>query len=260
MLVENRAGGNGTIGPSYVARAKPDGYTLFMGSGTTQAASLSLFKQPPFDPFKDFSYACTTLMQGFVITVAAKSPIQNMRELTAHLKKKGSNGSYATGTIPGQVLGELYKQAAGLETVCVNYKSSGDHLNDLLSGSLDFAASDIIFSLGQEKAGTIRILGIGLKERMQSIPNIPTLEEQDIRGIDLPIWWLVAGPAGLPKPMLEKIAGWYDEVQRSEDTRKFFKDTATDHMFSTPEETRARVENEIKRWREFIKTAKIEPT
>ncbi len=260
VLVENRPGAAGNIANTYVSKAKPDGYTVYPVGGASLAASVHLFKQPPVDPLNDYEPVGTVLKQGWLLVVDAKSPFKTLPELTAYLRQKKGNASYSTATTNGTVMGEMYKAIAGLETVQVNYKTIGDSLNDLLSGTIDFAMADAAYSLGQIKNGRIRALAISTPERMQSMPDIPTMAEGGVPGINLVLWTGVFVPKGTPQPIKAKLAEWIAQLLKMPETGPFLSAIGTDPFYLTPEETGELLRREIELWRGFVRTAKIEPT
>ncbi len=139
IIVENRSGAGGNIAIEYVARSKPDGYTIFVHAGSAVAAGMHLYKNPPVDVGKAITIAATINRQPFMLVVDAKSPYKTVADLTAAMKQKGEKASYAAAAPTGRIMGEIYKLRAGLKAVEVNYKTAPDSLNDMLSGAVDLA-------------------------------------------------------------------------------------------------------------------------
>ena len=188
VIVENKVGAVGNIATEYVARAKPDGYTLYITGGTALAASGSLFKNQPVDVAKAFITVATLSKQPTLLVVGANSAARTLPELTAILKEKGEKGTYGTAFPSARVLGALYKKAAGLQAVEVQYRTSKDWVNDLNSGAVDFAFIDSVSGVGLGREGRVRILAGTVGERAASLPDVPTMREGGI-AIDLPGWW-----------------------------------------------------------------------
>ena len=256
VVVENKTGANSNIATTYVARAKPDGYTLYPFAGTTVAATMHLFKQPPVDVGKSITVAATTSNLAFMLVVDPKSPYKTVADLTAAMKKKGASASYATAANPGSIMGALYKQATGIEAVEVQYRTAPDSLNELVSGKLDFGMHDPIFALAQAREGRLRILAVSSTDRLQSLPDVPTMTEAGVP-MDLNIWWGVMTAAGTPRPIIDKINGWFKEIVSSEETKKFLALSGADPMIRTPDQAQEMFLAAIKEWGEYVKLARI---
>ncbi len=259
VIVENKPGASGDLAHAYVANSKPDGYTVYPVGGSTLAASMHIFKTPPIDPLKDLEPISLLLKQGWLLTVAGNSPYNNVRELTAALKAKQGKASYSTATVPGTLMGELYKSIAGVDITQVNYKTFGDSLNDLNTGVIDVGFADAAYTLREMKNGRLKALGISTKERMRSMPDIPTMTEAGVPGIDIVVWWVNMVPAGTPQPIKAKLRGWFEEIQRMPETEKFLASIGTDPFFGGPDEATAFLKDQIKVWGDMIRLAKIEP-
>ena len=177
VVVENRVGANSNIATEYVARSKPDGYTLYLFAGTTVAATMALFKNPPVDPGKTLDAIATTSNLAFMLMVDANSPYKTVAELTEAMKKKGDKATYAVAANPGIIMGAIYKEKTGVSAVEVLYKSAPDSINEMQSGKLDFAFHDPIFGLAQARQGRMRVLAVSTSERLKSAPEYPTMKE-----------------------------------------------------------------------------------
>jgi tripartite-type tricarboxylate transporter receptor subunit TctC len=259
VIVENKVGANSNIATEYVARSKPDGYTLYPFAGTTVAATMHLFKNPPVDVGKSIQVAATTSNLAFMLVVDTKSPYRTVAELTKAMKQKGADASYAVAANPGVIMGALYKNAAGLEAVEVLYKSAPDSLNEMASGKLDYGLHDPIFALAQAREGRLRILAVSSSERLQSQPDVPTMNESGVP-MNLNLWWGVMLAAGTPKPIVDKINSWFSEIVRTEETRKFLALSGADPMVRTPEQAEAMFLKAIGEWGDYVRIANIPQT
>ena len=260
VIVENRSGAGGNIAIEYVARAKPDGYTVFVHGATGTAASMSLFKKPPVDVGKTIQVVATINRQPFMILVDAKSPYQTLADLTAAMKQKGAKASYATAAPFGTVVGEIYKQGTGVTAVEVPYKNAIDSLNDQLSGSLDYAVHDPVYALAEQRKGELRILAVSTADRLKANPDFPTMKELGISDLDMMGWWAAMVPQGTPKPIADQINKWFDQVVATEETRKFLASFGGDQLTMPPDQAQALFLKEINNWAEYVRIAKIVPS
>ena len=258
VVVENKPGANSSIATEYVARARPDGYTIFIGGSDSFGSPLYLFKKPPTDPRKDFIYVSPLVSQGFILTVPADAPYKNVADLTAAMKQKGDKASYPTANNPATILAEAYKKSAGLQTVQVNYKTSADFLNDMMSGRLDYVWADPVFGLSRIREGKFKPLAVSTAKRISSIPDIPTAKEAGIADIDMNLWWVTAVPAGTPQPIVEKLNEWWTQIGKDPETKEFLGKFGAEPWTASLAETKALIDKEIKDWEVYVKLAKIE--
>ena len=258
IIVENKAGAAGNIGTEYVARAKPDGYTIFVHAASAVAASMHLFKKPPVDVGKTILIAATINRQPFMLVVSAKSPYRTVAELTAAMKQKGTKVSYATTAPNGTVMGEIYKATTGVQAVEISYRSGPDSLNELLSGKTDYGMLDPAFSLPQIREGRLRVLAVSSGKRLEANPDIPTMTESGVP-MDLTGWWAAMLPAGTSKPIVTKVNQWFTQIVKTDETKKFLNNFGGDPFIISPEEAQALFEKSIKDWGEYVRIARIEP-
>ena len=256
VVVENKVGANSNVATEFVARSKPDGHVLYPFAGTTVAASMHLFKNPPVDVGKALAVAATTSNLAFMLTVDIKSPYKTVAELTAAMKQKGDKASYATTANPGVIMGAIYRNVAGLSGIDVPYRTGPESLNELLSGRIDYAIHDPIFALGQAREGRIRILAVSTGKRLLSQPDIPTMTESGIP-MDLSLWWGVMVPSATPRPIVDKINGWFSQIVSTPETKKFLADSGADPLINTPEKAQEMFQTAIKEWGEYVRIAKI---
>jgi tripartite-type tricarboxylate transporter receptor subunit TctC len=258
VIVENKSGAGGNIATEYVARSKPDGHTIYVHAGTAVAANQSLFKKPPVDVVRDIRVAATINRQPFMAVVDAKSPYKTLAELTEAMKKKGDKASYAYAAPTGRIMGEIYKDKTGIKALEINYRTAPDSLNEMLSGKLDFAMHDPVFSLAQQREGRLRILAVSTGTRLDALPDLPTMTELGIP-MDLTGWWAAMLPAGTPKPVVDKVHAWFVQMVSSEETKKFLNSFGGDPYINTPEQGQAMLERDVKAWGDYVRMAKIEP-
>ncbi len=259
VLVENKAGAGGNIATEYTARAKPDGYTIYVHAGSGIAANMHLFKNPTIDAGKALQVAATINKQPFMLVVDPSKPWKTTQELTAYLKEKGDKATYAISNPPGQVMGALYKTILGLKAVEVPYRTAQDVLPDFASGAIDFGTLDPQFSTTQAKTGKLRILAVSSAQRMTSAPEIPTMIEGGVPGLDMMGWFSVQVPSATPKPIVTQINTWFNDILRTPEAATFLAQFGSDVFISTPEQGQELLLKEIKAWGDYVKVAKIEP-
>lgn len=261
VVVENKPGAQGMLATDFVAKSRPDGYTILITpASSTLATAPHLFRQLPFDPLRDFASVTTINTLAFVIAVDAAKPIRTIDELVAALKAKPGQGIYGTGSNTGQVAAELFKAKLGLNTTYVSYKASTQALTSLLQGDIDFLSYDATWASTQvEPKGRLRVLAVTSAKRSGTLPSVPTLAELGMKDFDITPWWGVVVPAGTPRPVIERLAGWFNEITNAEDTKTFLARAALDAFPGSPESMAALLRKDMERWGGYVKLAKIEP-
>jgi tripartite-type tricarboxylate transporter receptor subunit TctC len=260
VVVENKPGANGSIATAELARAKPDGHTIMITpASSTIAAAPYLFKNLQFDATKDFAAVTTIASLSFVLMVDAAKPIKSVDELVAHLKTRPNHGFYGTSNNTGVIAAELFKQAAGLKTTYAPYKANTQALTDLLQGTVDFLSYDATWAAQQVKGGRVRVLAATAAKRSVAFPDVPTLGELGYGKNDVTPWWGVVVPAGTPRPVIEKLAGWFNQITSEDDTKQFLARAAFDPFPGSPDQMAALLKSDAARWKGYVELAKIEP-
>jgi tripartite-type tricarboxylate transporter receptor subunit TctC len=259
VIVENKPGVQGTLASDFVAKSRPDGYTLMITpASSTLATAPHIFKKLPFDPIKDFAPVTSIASLSFVLAVDAARPIKSVDELVKVLKSKPDHGFYGTGSNTGQVAAELFKEKMGLATVYVPYKVTVDALTGVVGGSVDFISYDTTWAVTQHPH-RLRILAVTAAKRQSALPDVPTLSELGLGEFDIAPWFGVVVPAATPRPVIDKLAGWFNQITTAEDTKQFLARASLDPFPGSPEQMAAHLQNETQRWGRWVKMAKIEP-
>ena len=259
VIVENRPGAQGLVATDFVAKSKPDGYTILITpASSTLATAPHIFKQIPFDPLKDLAPVTTVVLgPAFTIAVDAAKPYRNVDDLVKALKTKQSNGFYGTQSNSGQVTGELFKQMAGLKTTYVPFKATTDALSSLLSGEVDFLTVDATWGSTMHPH-KIHLIAVTTPKRTTTLPDIPTMQEQGFKDFDITPWWGVVVSAGTPRPIIDKLAAWFNQINAMPETKEFLARSVVDVFPGSPESMAALLKTETERWKRFVELAKIE--
>ena len=258
ILVENKPGAGGNIATEYAVRAKPDGYTIFVHAGNTVASNVHLIRNNPVDPAREIQIAATINRQAFMLAVDTRRPWQTLDALTEHLRARGDKASYGAAANSGVIMCALYKEAAHLAAVEVNYRMAQDQLNDMASGTVDFGCNDPLFTLAQAREGRLRILAVASGTRLAAAPDVPTMTELGYP-MDLAGWFAAMVPAATPRPIVETINRWFNAILATQETRAFLRNAGGDPWISTPEEGQARLLRDIADWESYVRVAKLKP-
>ena len=259
VIVENKPGAQTNIAAEYVAKSKPNGYTLFLASGnSTFASNTYLFKKLPFDPHKSFAPITTLTRVPFVLIVNASKDISSVEQLTRVLKTKKDKGSYGSSTSNAVVISELYKSLAGLETIQIPYKGSEQIWPELAAGGIDFTFTDPANATTILKQKWARALAVTSAQRSPSMPDLPTMVESGVPGFDVTSWLGIYAPAGTPRPILEKLSAWINQIMTSDDLKKIMAGISYDAMPGSPDSLDKFHAAEIEKWGQLIKGAKLE--
>jgi tripartite-type tricarboxylate transporter receptor subunit TctC len=204
VVVDDRPGASAQLGALYVAKAKPDGYTLFMTTNTSHSANPSLFAQLRYDPIKDFTPVAGVGELPFALAVHPAVPARNMAELIAYAKANPGKLSYATPNSTSLVASETLKRLAGIDMVGVPYKSSPQAMTDLVGGQVQVYVADLGSGMSMLKSDKVRTLGLTTAEPSRILPGVPPIAKT-VPGFDLTSWNGVFGPAGMPPEVVNRL-------------------------------------------------------
>ena len=258
IVVENKVGASGNLALIYVSKAKPDGYTVLIHAPSAIAANLSLFKNPGYEA-SAFDVLGTVCRLPFTLSVSPNSPHKTLQSLIAAVRAKGANASYGTTAPTGQVAGAMMKNILNLAVVEVPYRTAANSVNDLDSGAVDYMMYDPIFAIPRHREGKVRVLAISSKERMTAMPDIPTMDESGVPGVDVMGWWGVAVPAGVPQPIKDKISSAFLKMAEKPETKEWLSNLGGDVWVAGPAEAQAQMLKDVKNWADYVRVANMEP-
>ena len=257
VLVDNKAGANGQIAATFVAKAKPDGYTLLMTTNTSHSANPSLVKDLKYDPIKDFTPVARVGELPFALMVSAKDTAKSMGEWLDHARANPGKLSYATPNSTSLVSSETIKRIGKVDVLGVPYKSSPQALTDLIGGVVQMYVADVGSSMGMIKAGSVRVLAVTTKQPLSSLPGVPPIAES-IPGFDLTSWNGIFGPAGMSKDVVNKLNTEFQAVLADKEVQAQLKQIGFEVWPSkTPEEFSRYVSDQLTHWASMIRQAGI---
>lgn len=259
VLVDNKAGASAQIGAEYVAKAKPDGYTLFMATNTPFSANPSLFKTLRYDPIKDFMPIVRVGELPFALAVNPKLPVSSTKELLDYARAHPGKISYATPNSTSLVASETIKRQAKVDIVGVPYKSSPQALTDLVGGQLEMYVVDLGSGLTTLKSGKVKTLAVTPARGTKILPGVPPVA-QAVPGFDLTSWNGIFGPAGLPRPIVDKVNAEVLAVLAEKEVQEKLANIGFEVWPSkSPAEFAQYVGDQLALWTRLIKDAGIQP-
>ncbi len=258
VVVENVAGNSGAIGTDRVAKAAPDGYTL-MWSGNAAITILPSLQTLPFDPLKDLTSISTSLRMPSIMMVNNDLPVKSISELVAYAKANPGKLSYGTPGVgtPQHIAGALFCHLAGIRMEQIPYR--GANLTDVMSGVVPVGIQNAGAAMPLVRDGRVRGIAVTSLKRSASAPDLPTLAEQGFPGFEATSWFALMGPAGLPKPIVDKVRAESLKALADPELLKKVSAMGLEPVGSTPEETRAAIAGDIPKWGQVIKDAGIKP-
>lgn len=258
IIIDNRAGANGSIASEFVARATPDGHTLMLGYIATHSMNPALQKLK-YDPVTDFEPIGLVGYSPTLMVANATVPVKDVRDLVAQLKAKPDKYTYASagnGTAP-HFAAELFKLNSGTVMLGVPYKGSAPAVSDTIGGQTQFMFPSLFTAYPHVKSGKLRALAIAGPTRSKTLPDVPTLKEAGVDGVDVTQWYAIFAPAKTPKPIVDKLNKALNEVLADKDIIKRIEDHGADVESSTPEGLGTLVKNELAKWKRVVQAAKL---
>jgi tripartite-type tricarboxylate transporter receptor subunit TctC len=261
VVVENAVGAGGTIASTKVVRAAPNGYTIFihhMGMATAPA----LYKKLAFDPLKDFEYIGQVVDVPMTLLARKDFPASNLSELQAHIKANPGKVSLANAGLGAvsHLCGLLFMTQLGAELNTIPYKGTGPAMNDLLGGQVDLLCDQTTQTVPMIKEGRVKVFGVTTLKRLAALPNVPTLDEQGMKGFEVKVWHGMYAPKGTPKPVLDKITAALQSAMQDPMVRQRLVDLSSDPAPMDKINAgglKTHLEAEIAKWGPVIKKAGI---
>ena len=258
VIVESKPGAGATLGADYVAKAKPDGYTLLVGAVHHTIAS-SVYKKLPYDFQKDLAPITTIALVPNVLVVNANTPAKNLAELVALLKAKpgtynyGSNGN---GTAQ-HLIGTQFENMTGTDFSHIPYKGSGPLATDLLGGQITMSFDTVTPVLQHIKAGKLRPLAVTTAKRSSALPDVPTLDEAGLKGFNIGTWFGVLAPAATPKDILARLNTEMVKVIQSPEFRKRMDEIGAEPIGDSADHMAQQIKAETEKFARLVKDAKV---
>jgi tripartite-type tricarboxylate transporter receptor subunit TctC len=264
VIVENRTGGGTVIAATAVAKSPPDGYTLFFVPAGTLTTNATLYKKLPYDPAKDFTPVALTSSVAFVLVVHPSLPVHSMQELVQYAKERPgqlSFGSTGIGATPHLAVEMFMRTAGGLKMTHVPYRGMPQAVNDVVGNHVQMVFADPAGAPPLIRDGKLRPIAVSSRVRIGALPEVPTMEEAGFPGFEAVSWHMIVGPAGMPKPIVEKLHGEFKRIATSAD----FK-AQVDRMgllaidSAPPDELKRYLDKEIASWGQLVKDVGIAGT
>jgi len=258
-IIDNKPGATGTIGAAFVKRAPADGYTLFVSSLGPFVIAPHLIKGVQYDALKDFDPITVAVQAPNVLVVPAASPNKNVADLLANLKKVPGKVSFASSGngSSDHLSAELFWQQTGTEGLHVPYKGGGPAINDLLGGQVDAAFVNINSIIQHIKAGKVRALAISSEKRSPLLPDVPTLQEQGVKGAEVQSWQAIAAPKGLPADIKAKLHDAIVASLNDPAVKEKLLAQGFEIVGNTPEQFGRFQAAEYAKWKQLIEARKI---
>ena len=256
VVVDNKPGAAGAVGAAFVAKSKPDGYTLFGGTISTHAINASLYKNLSYDPVKDFEPITLVASLPNVLIVSPSLGVNNVAELIALLKKDASKRQFASsgaGT-SAHLAGELLGDLIGVQLTHIPYKGTPPALIDVSTGQVPFMFDQLTAAKSLADAGKLKIIAVTTPKRVAIAPNLPTMMESGVPNFQMSSWQAVYAPKGTPKAVVQRLNAEIVKFLRLPDVKeKLGASLGMEIVGSTPEELAAHMAKEIPRWAELVR-------
>jgi tripartite-type tricarboxylate transporter receptor subunit TctC len=259
IVVDNRPGAGGTIGSDQVAKAAPDGYTLLIATGSTHSIGPIVNPRIPYNVERDFVPVGLVANTASVLVVPSSLPVKNLAEFIALAKSKPGQlnfGSSGNGT-NSHLSGEVFKAQAGVFITHIPYRGTGLVLTDMIAGQIHMLIDNFVTAQPNIRDGKLRVLGVTSPQRLPFLPDVPTLDEQGLKGFDVTNWFGLYGPRGTPADVVTKVNAAYNQALQDPEVLKRLHNLGATPMSGTPDHMAKTVAAETAKWRKLIRERKI---
>ncbi len=254
VVVENKPGANGAIGADYVAKAEPDGYTLFFSTAGALAINPSMRSDLPYDPIKDFAPVSPIARNTVLLAINPALGINTVPELVARAKEKPGTitvGITGVGAISHLAI-EMLQTAAGIKLQPVPYRGAGQAVADFIGGQLNAMSAEVPVLIGQIKAGKAKILAVSAQQRSDVLPDVPTFAELGYPDVVADNWSAVLAPPKTPPAIVAKLNAAFNAVVKDPEVRRKFAENGVSTVGGTPQELTDLIAREMARWRKVV--------
>ncbi|MDN3988087.1 Bug family tripartite tricarboxylate transporter substrate binding protein [Zwartia vadi] len=254
IVIENKPGAGGNIGASYVAKAKPDGYTIMIVANG-MAVNPSLYRKMSYDPIKDFEpISLLAAVPNILVTQASRSDVNSLNDVIAQVKNKPGRYSYASAGVGTSIhlAGALFTYMGKLDMLHVPYKGSGPAVTDLISGQVDYMFDSITSAKPHIESGKLKALAVTTPKRSSTLPNLPTVAESGMAGYELTPWFATFAPAGTPAEIIQKLNRAMIQAMNTDQVQKTFASIGAEYIGSSPQELKKYLGEETAKWQKII--------
>lgn len=257
VIVENKPGANGFMAVSQVLSAPADGYTVFIGSNSTLAVNVALFKKLPYDPTTELAPLTMMFRAPAMLVVSGKSKVSDIKGLIADAKARPDQVSFGAGSAGYQLMGELLNVSAGVKTLHVPFKGAGETVTSVASEVVDYAFAEVTAVQELAKAGRLKALAVASDQRVATVPEVPTFAEAGLPSFEAYTWVGAMVSSKTPAAETAKLAELLTAITKMPETKEFYDRIGATVMTGGPEQMRTFQKNEIALWKRIVTQAKV---
>jgi tripartite-type tricarboxylate transporter receptor subunit TctC len=258
LIIDNRAGAGGAVGSEIVATAQPDGYTLLFSSTGSLTIAPAVSSKLRYDPVRDFAAISLVSNVPVIMLVPLASPAKTVRDFIAHAKSRGelimgSSGNFST----GRLAGELFQGVTATRFTHVPYKGGAPAMLDLIGGRIDVMFDQLSSAIGHVRAGKVRALALNAAGRSPEVPEVPTMKEAGVAGVEAGTFTAMLAPAKTPRAIVSRLNEDLNKVLMTPQVQQAFARYSAEIIATTPAASQAYIRDEIEKWRRVVKAANI---